>query len=232
MQGEVLAYDEAAGTGGQIAGADGTRYSFERSDLRQALPVSYGTRVDFVPDGAFAREIYILPTSTARPPAVSSSSYIGHPQEQRYYGPVTPELTMWGYFTWAMTTNFSNFTGRARRKEYWSFTLFSTLILVGGFLVIAVIGLDRGRDTPALNPLGWIIVIAGIGYFLWAFVPAIALLVRRCHDLGLTGWLVLGFYLSQIIPIVGFITSIAMLVMCCIEGQRFPNQYGPPPKRV
>jgi uncharacterized membrane protein YhaH (DUF805 family) len=229
MQGEVLAYDEASGTGGQIAGVDGARYSFDKTDLRQSLPVSYGTKVDFVADGTFAREIYILPASAGAPAPASSRPPAYAPSPRRYYGPVTPNLTMWGYFTYALTTNFANFTGRARRMEYWSFALFSTIILVSVVALIFVIGMDRSRGSAALSPIGWLVVIAGAIYALWALVPSIALLVRRCHDLGLTGWLVLGFYLSQLIPIVSFMTSIAALVICCIESQRHDNQYGPRP---
>jgi uncharacterized membrane protein YhaH (DUF805 family) len=230
MQGEILAYDEATGTGGQIAGADGSRYAFDRSDLRQSLPVAYGTKVDFVADGTFARDIYILPASVVAPPPVSPSRPPAHaPSQRRYYGPVTPNLTMWGYFTYALTTNFANFQGRARRGEYWSFVLFSSLIAVGLIILMLVTGSDVTRSTPRLNGIGWFFAIALIVYLLWALVPHISLLVRRCHDLGLTGWLVLGFYLSQLIPIVSFVTSIAVIVMCCIEGQRHDNQYGPRP---
>jgi len=230
MQGEVLAYDEASGTGGQIAGVDGARYAFDRTDLRQSLPISHGTRVDFVTDGQYAREIYILPAVAPTPLPAASPSRPPQTHARRYYGPVTPALTMWGYFTYAMTTNFANFTGRARRMEYWSFALFSTLIIGGIVLLMAFTGSDLSRGR--LNGVGWFLAIALMIYALWAMIPHISLLVRRCHDLGLTGWLVLGFYLSQLIPLVSFVTSIAVIVMCCIEGQRHDNQYGPPPKRV
>jgi uncharacterized membrane protein YhaH (DUF805 family) len=230
MQGEVLAYDEASGTGGQIAGADGARYAFDKTDLRQSLPVSYGTKVDFVADGTFAREIYILPASAGSAAPISASRPPAYsPSQRRYYGPITPNLTMWGYFTYALTTNFANFTGRARRMEYWSFALFSTLIIIGLIVLMLVTGSSMSGSRPRLNGVGWFLVIALVIYGLWALVPSIALLVRRCHDLGLTGWLVLGFYLSQLIPIVSFVTSIAMLVICCIESQRHDNQYGPRP---
>jgi uncharacterized membrane protein YhaH (DUF805 family) len=104
------------------------------------------------------------------------------------------------------------FTGRARRREFWRFSLFNAVALV----VLAGIGLGAGK-TAALIP-----------YFLYVaavLVPSLAVTARRMHDIGRSGWFTLiGFF-----PLLG---GIALLVMTCTEGDATPNAYGPSPKPV
>mgnify|MGYP003297531573 CR=1 FL=1 len=65
-------------------------------------------------------------------------------------------------------SNYANFSGRARRSEYWYFVLFS--------LIISLI--------PIVN------LIVG----LISIIPGIAVCVRRLHDIGKSGWwFLLGF---------------------------------------
>ena len=55
------------------------------------------------------------------------------------------------------------------------------------------------------------------------FIPGLALVVRRLHDLGKSGW----FYLIILFPIIG---ALVLLVFFCIEGQKEDNKWGPDPK--
>lgn len=57
MEGKVLGYDAAAGTGA-IKGADGARYTFATADWRGAAPAKPGDDVDFTVEGSTAKEIY------------------------------------------------------------------------------------------------------------------------------------------------------------------------------
>jgi uncharacterized membrane protein YhaH (DUF805 family) len=100
------------------------------------------------------------------------------------------------------------FSGRARRKEYWMYTLFNCIALV----VLVVLGF-------AVNTM--------IPYFLYAIaiiLPTLAVSVRRLHDTGKSGW----FMLIALIPFVG---GIIVFVFTCIEGNKAPNAYGPDPKQ-
>ena len=116
----------------------------------------------------------------------------------------------------AVLKNYGGFDGRARRKEYWMFTLFHIF-----FLIIAMI-LD--------NVLG--IAIEGIGYgpiyilyVLAILIPALAVSVRRLHDIGKSGWMIL----IALIPIVG---AIWLLVLMASDGNPGPNDFGPNPKEA
>ena len=58
------------------------------------------------------------------------------------------------------------------------------------------------------------------------FVPALAVTARRLHDTGRSGW----WHLTAYIPYVGFIASIILIVIWCIEGEKKKNKYGKPIK--
>ena len=97
---------------------------------------------------------------------------------------------------------YAEFTGRARRKEYWMFFLIYLVINI----VLGVLGLDV------------ISIIVGLALL----VPSISLAARRLHDTGRTGW----WQLIALIPIIGFIILIVFLV----QDSHDTNDYGVNPK--
>jgi uncharacterized membrane protein YhaH (DUF805 family) len=117
----------------------------------------------------------------------------------------------WYLLVWK---KFAEFNGRARRKEYWMFTLFNILI----FLVLEVLGI-------ALMKIGvGVILFALLGlYALAIIIPSLAVAVRRLHDTGKSGW----FILLGLIPIVG---PVILLVFMVMDSAPEPNEYGPNPK--
>ncbi len=97
------------------------------------------------------------------------------------------------------------FSGRSVRSEYWWFALFNILALTAVSLLGALL-----HDHGVLYTLG----------SLALFLPALALAVRRLHDLDRSGWwLLVGF-----VPIIG---TILMLVWFCTRGTTGPNRFGP-----
>jgi len=232
MKGDILHYDDQSGTG-YIAGDDGMRYTFTRADLKQLRPVGAGTKVDFDVDGRNATDIFIVDRQTQN--RGYGAPNIGQPA---YAGIAEPELSMWRYFTRALTSNYANFNGRARRKEYWGFFLFYMVILIGVFAVMAVLlGVMAAQAQSASYggmhaPGIWGLVAIVVALFILAtIIPSIALNVRRFHDIGQSGWLVLLFYVLSIIPYVNFVSGIVWIVMLCLDSQPMDNKYGPPPKQ-
>jgi uncharacterized membrane protein YhaH (DUF805 family) len=121
------------------------------------------------------------------------------------------------YFIDAVTKHYADFAGRARRKEYWMYALFSLIV---GIVVMAA---DLVLGTT-LGDAG----IFGVFYLLFAvglFIPGLAIVVRRLHDVGKSGW----FMLIAAIPLVG---AIWMLVLMCRDGEPGANAYGPNPKQA
>ena len=108
------------------------------------------------------------------------------------------------------------FSGRSRRREYWYFVLFYTLIVLGFTVLDAVVG--------TLNYLGGFGLFTGI-FTLALLLPSIAVTVRRLHDIDRTGW----WYLISLVPIIGFIV---MLVFTVTDSTPESNRYGSNPKTV
>jgi len=117
-----------------------------------------------------------------------------------------------------MRDNYANFSGRARRKEYWMYTLFQLLVMIVLMILDNVLGLDFEIQGISLN-YGYLYLIGIIVHF----IPSLALMVRRLHDVGKSGW----FYLIAFIPLIGVIWLFVLSVM---EGQKEGNKWGPDPK--
>jgi uncharacterized membrane protein YhaH (DUF805 family) len=107
-------------------------------------------------------------------------------------------------------TKYVDFSGRARRSEYWWFAL--SIFIV--YLVASLLG-------RAVNAGAILADLVGLGLFL----PSLAVAVRRLHDTNRSGW----FYLISLIPLVG---GIILIVFLCQDSVRGPNRYGPSPKEA
>ena len=73
---------------------------------------------------------------------------------------------------------YADFNGRARRKEYWMFTLINILILAA--LMIPV-GIGMALESTAMIMIFYVLYML---YSLAVIVPGIAVTVRRLHDIG------------------------------------------------
>jgi uncharacterized membrane protein YhaH (DUF805 family) len=106
------------------------------------------------------------------------------------------------------------FDGRARRKEYWFFSLIHAVII---FALRYPHFLTRTIDPE--SHLGQIRML----YIFATFVPYLAVSVRRLHDTNRSGW----WYVIILIPLVGWIPLLMFLVE---DSQPGENIYGPNPK--
>ena len=117
-----------------------------------------------------------------------------------------------------MRDNYANFSGRARRKEYWMFVLIQAVIMILLMVLDNFMGLAFEIEGISLG-YGYLYVIGMLAHF----IPALAVLVRRLHDVGKSGW----FYFIGLIPLVG---PIWLLVLFCTDGNQGENKWGPNPK--
>jgi uncharacterized membrane protein YhaH (DUF805 family) len=83
--------------------------------------------------------------------------------------------------TWYLEVlkKYAVFKGRARRKEYWYFVLFNTLITIVLGIIDGVTGLVSAEAGIGL--------LSGL-YTLAVLIPSIAVSVRRLHDTNRSGW--------------------------------------------
>lgn len=115
---------------------------------------------------------------------------------------------------------YADFSGRSRRKEYWMFFLFNIIVAVVLNVVFAGALLTGDAGGAMLGGVGGLVIVL---YALVAFIPGLAVTVRRFHDQDKSGWMVL----LGLIPFVG---GIILVVFMCLEGTRGANRFGPDPK--
>lgn len=111
---------------------------------------------------------------------------------------------------------YTDFNGRARRKEFWMFVLFNIIFAIIAMTIDNIFGI--ANDLTGYGPI-YII------YSLAVLIPGLAVSVRRLHDIGKNGWMILiGF-----IPLIGWIW---LIVLFATDGKPGVNMYGPNPKEV
>jgi len=117
-----------------------------------------------------------------------------------------------------------DYKGRARRKEFWMFILFNTifvLITMSLILFLRYIMNDFDSKDGLVELLRSFIGI----YILAILIPSLALTVRRLHDVGKSGWMILVSF----IPIIG---EIWLLILMFTESNSNTNEYGVNPKEI
>lgn len=111
---------------------------------------------------------------------------------------------------------YADFSGRARRKEYWMFVLFNMIFAIVAMILDNVLGI--AMEGIGYGPLYGLYVLAML-------IPGLAVAVRRLHDVGKSGWMIL----IALIPLIG---SIWLLVLMVTDSNAGENQYGQNPKEV
>ena len=103
------------------------------------------------------------------------------------------------------------FQGRARRKEYWYFSLFNLIFI----LLLTWIDALSNSNPNDVGPLPLI-------YLLAMLIPSLAVTVRRLHDINKSGWWILLYF----IPVLG---DIVLFIFTVLKGTPGDNRYGPDP---
>jgi uncharacterized membrane protein YhaH (DUF805 family) len=112
------------------------------------------------------------------------------------------------YYVMALK-RFWEFGGRSSRREYWMFILVNFLICLLIEVVEAVLQMPSGTIT--------------FFYALFICIPSLALQIRRLHDIGMSAWWVLLYFIP-------FIGGVILLICNVIDGQMGANRYGLDPK--
>ena len=115
--------------------------------------------------------------------------------------------------------NYTTFSGRARRSEFWFFALFNSIFAIVAMGIDNVLGTTLNMGYGVSLPYGYIYLL----YVLATFIPGLAVAARRLHDVGKSGWM----YFIVLIPIIG---AIWLIVLLFTESQQGENKWGPNPK--
>ncbi|MDD1783619.1 DUF805 domain-containing protein [Enterovibrio sp. ZSDZ35] len=109
------------------------------------------------------------------------------------------------YFIGALK-KYADFTGRARRKEYWMFILCYALLYVAFVVIDLITGIE---------------LLTAV-YSIALLIPSLSIAARRLHDTGRSGW----WQLIALIPVIGWIILIVFLA----QDSHDDNKYGANPK--
>ncbi len=161
-----------------------------------------------------------------------------------------------------------DFEGRSRRSEFWWMMVFGFICVAGAISLDTVLGTpklgvmpDHGLPEDYKQSLFYTFRISNfmietaVGLLL--FIPLYSVLVRRLHDVGVSGYWALAYYLigfvsgptvaemmnqveaGQVVAPSGFMMLIALVNLIAFAGfviliirdsDKGANQYGPSPK--
>ncbi|WP_229809775.1 DUF805 domain-containing protein [Formosimonas limnophila] len=108
---------------------------------------------------------------------------------------------------------YAQFSGRARRKEFWGFQLVGFVISI----LLAIIDGILGTMSGGIGMLQGIFALA-------LLIPSVALIIRRLHDTDRSGW----WALLCVVPL----ANIALVVLMFLEGTKGTNRFGSDPKAL
>ena len=139
------------------------------------------------------------------------------------------QKSLFTYWLECFTKHYADFSGRARRSEYWGTVLFNGLIQAGLSIILSIVATIlfssieiNGEVT--LSPLFFL--LPDIPIYIYGLVwllPGLAVAIRRLHDIGKSGWNLLWILL----PIVG---AIMLIYWYCQDSQPEENKWGANPK--
>lgn len=138
-----------------------------------------------------------------------------------------------------MVKNTFNYSGRARRREYWIPVFINSaiqLILLGIVLLGATLAGDclftTTATSVAFNTSGslaaTILVVPYILFSVFVFITTLSLSFRRYHDTGKPGWVFILCLLGCCCCGIG---AIVHLVFCCFDSKE-DNEWGANPKNA
>lgn len=149
---------------------------------------------------------------------------------------------------YAMTPlrKYADFSGRARRAEYWWYVLGITIVSIVAMILDSLLGMS-GMVAGMYGPLTLLVLLGTL-------IPSLAVAVRRLHDTNRSGWwmlilvvpyLIMGIMIGMsagagdpmaglatagLISIVAMIGAIVILIFMVLDGTRGENRFGPDPK--
>jgi uncharacterized membrane protein YhaH (DUF805 family) len=125
---------------------------------------------------------------------------------------------------------YADFTGRARRTEFWLFALLVFLIEIVFMALLSAVGGSAmvmgdpaaAAAVPMTGAIG-AVLFAHLAVMLALLVPSLAVTFRRLHDTNRRGW----WILIGLIPLIG---AVVLFIFYLLDGTPGPNRFGDDPK--
>jgi uncharacterized membrane protein YhaH (DUF805 family) len=150
---------------------------------------------------------------------------------------------------------YTDFNSRARRSEFWWFSLINFIITIILFICWIIPVVKMGIDAGEIDDMELVRITLGspflylyLIYYIAVLIPSIAVTVRRLHDIGRSGFWYFLFLGGSLLGSIGSMlqeTNIGLtiffycanLAICIIllvwmftDSQYGENKWGPNPK--
>lgn len=156
------------------------------------------------PDGAAAAECSSAMSATAEQNVLQRRIHLAAYSDSAPQPVSGGSRSMFYYMFKCMVLKYFSKKGRASRKEYWSFVLFTLSLQMLAFYLFYV----RMEDFP--NLLQSLDVIGKV-----TLIPTVTVIIRRVHDFGKSGWWL-------------FVPTYKIILFAFIKGDEGANQFGAP----
>ena len=214
----------------QLASLDLHQRLYDIIEDMQIIACSAPRPIDMNKESSYEVKRFSIRREQAPQPSVSSPRYTPSSSSSDHLeGTYVAQegKGLFTYFVECYTKHFADFSGRARRREYWGAVLFNILLayVIRSFLILSVrqdisssIASGELESASSTGPVS-ISLLFILSLFL---VPGLAVTVRRLHDTGRSGW----WLLIGVIPILGLV----IIYWLCSDGSPEKNEYGESPK--
>lgn len=113
---------------------------------------------------------------------------------------------------------YTDFKGRSSRQDFWVPILIN-LAISAGLLVAVVCSMTTvvASNSNLLSSTVFCLFVGLlVGWKLARLVPDAAVIVRRTHDVGLTGWIGVVLYIGSFIPYIDLVAGVLLVIIGCL----------------
>lgn len=111
---------------------------------------------------------------------------------------------------------YTDFKGRSSQQDFWVPILINLAVSVG-LLVAVVCSMTTVVASNLLSSTVFCLFVGLlVGWKLARLVPDAAVIVRRTHDVGLTGWIGVVLYISSFIPYIDLVAGVLLVIIGCL----------------
>ena len=111
---------------------------------------------------------------------------------------------------------YTDFKGRSSQQDFWVPILINLAVSVG-LLAAVVCSMTTVVAANLLSSTVFCLFVGLlVGWKLARLVPDAAVIVRRTHDVGLTGWIGVVLYIASFIPYIDLVAGVLLVIIGCL----------------
>lgn len=111
---------------------------------------------------------------------------------------------------------YTDFKGRSSRQDFWVPILINLAVSVGLLVAVVTSTVTVVASNLLSSTVFCLFVGLLVGWKLARLVPDAAVIVRRTHDVGLTGWIGVVLYIASFIPYIDLAAGALLVIIGCL----------------